>query len=651
MVAAVLCAALSGACTTPTAPGAPASDHASPATATATATATAGESALTVKLVAINDFHGHLQSPGVFAENLLVPRAQRPRVGGAVHLAARVAEIAASNPHHVVVGAGDLVSASPMISALFHDEPAVEALNRIGLEFSAVGNHEFDRGLAELLRLQRGGCLVRDGRPHPTSCRGAEVGTPAPFEGARFQWLAANVVAEASGEPVLPAYGVKTFDGVPVAFIGMTLEATAASVAPDGVAGLVFRDEADTVNALVPVLRAQGMEAIVVLLHQGGAQTAGPTDINGCDGGLAGSALAGIVARLDDAVDLVLSGHTHAAYNCSASTIEVARDDGATGAATRQSRPGGLPNAAGRLLPVASASAYGRVVSDIDLRIDRKTRDVVAVAITNRLVNHGDTNSTKLAGSPVARLVAGYEALARPIAARVVGTIPAELPNKADAAGNMPAGELVADAYLTATGPADRGGAELAFTNPGGIRSPGFTWRASGAERDGEVTYGEAFTVQPFGNTLWTISLGAAQLRDALEQQFAGCHGQDRSRILLPSRGVSYAWKADAACGQRIRDLRIAGADGAPDLRIIDDAGALLVDPSRSFRVTVNSFLAAGGNNFSVFAAGIDRYMGGTDLDALVEHLGRLGHDTATASAGARGGPASPGVPRIRRLD
>lgn len=620
----MLCAAfMLGACATTTDIGARAPDAAP----------------LAVKVIGINDFHGHLLSPGVFGANLRVPPALRPRVGGAAYLAAHVAALVADHPWHVVVGAGDLVSASPMVSALFHDEPAVEALNRIGLEFSSVGNHEFDRGLAELLRLQRGGCLAQDGRTHPTSCRGAEVGTPVPFEGAKFQWLGANVVAEASGRPVLPAYGVKIFDGIPVAFIGMTLEATAASVAPDGVAGLVFRDEADTANALVPALRAQGIEAIVLLIHQGGAQASGPADINGCDGGLAGSALAEIVARLDDAIDLVVSGHTHAAYNCSASTIDatVAVD----GTMPHRTRPGGLPNAVGRPVPVTSASAYGRVVSDIDLRIDRRTRDVVAVAAINRLVVHDDAHAAAVAESPVARLVAGYEALARPLTARVVGRIPRELPNKADAAGNMPAGELVADAYLAATAPAERGGAQLAFTNPGGVRSPGFTWRASGAEREGEVTFGEAFTVQPFRNSLVTMSLSAAQLRDMLEQQFAGCRGQDRSRILVPSRGVRYGWKADAACGERIRDLWIAGPSGAPAEQVVDPSGRLL-DPARSFRVTVNSFLAAGGNNFRVLAAGTDRLVGRTDIDALIDHFGR-------EPAGAA--PSAATAPRIRRLD
>jgi 5'-nucleotidase len=261
-------------------------------------------------------------------------------------MAGHVAKLKAQNPNNVVVGAGDLIGATPLISALFLDEPAIETLNRIGLEFSAVGNHEFDQGSAELLRLQNGGCKVVSGVTNPNSCRGATVGTPVPFEGAKFKWLSANVITTATGRPLLPAYGIKTFNGVSVAFIGMTLRATPTIVTPTGVAGLEFRDEAATVNALIPELKAQGIESVVVLIHEGGFQTGSLSDINQCEGNLAGSAIAGVVRRLDDAVDLVISGHTHSAYNCR------------------------LPNAANRAIPVTSSSAFGRVLTDVDLTIE-----------------------------------------------------------------------------------------------------------------------------------------------------------------------------------------------------------------------------------------------------------------------------------------
>ena len=224
----------------------------------------------TVKVIGFNDYHGNLQTPGTFGQNTIVPSAQRPAVGGAEYIAAYVARMKAQNPLNVVVGAGDFIGASPLISALFFDEPAVETLNKVGVEFNAVGNHEFDKGSVELRRLQNGGCKITNGLPDPNSCKGLGSGAPGTFDGAKFKWLSANVIENATGQPLLAPYGIKTFNGVKVAFIGMTLKGTPGIVTPTGVAGLTFKDEADTVNALVPRLRAQGIESIVVLVHQGG---------------------------------------------------------------------------------------------------------------------------------------------------------------------------------------------------------------------------------------------------------------------------------------------------------------------------------------------------------------------------------------------
>lgn len=579
-----------------------------------------GPESITVKLIAFNDYHGNLQSPGSFGANTAVPFAQRPPVGGADALAAWVARLKRENPLHAVVGAGDSIGASPLVSALFNDEPAVETLNRIGLEFNAVGNHEFDKGADELLRLQNGGCRKVDGVKDPNSCRGAEVGTPVPFEGAKFRWLAANVVSNTTGKPLLAPYGVKHFQGAKVAFIGMTLKGTPSIVTPSGVAGLSFRDEADTVNALVPQLRRQGIEAIVVLVHQGGFQAAGLSDINGCDGNLQGTDLANIVSRLDDAVDVVVSGHTHAAYNCSAGTVDVRS---AGGTVTRTPRPTGLANARGRLVPVTSSSAFGRVLTDIDLTIDRRSKDVTAVKAVNRLVDRSDAEiQVAMQADPrVTHLVNAYGALVSPIANAVIGSITRDLPNSADAAGNMPAGELVADAQLAATAPASFGGAVIAFMNPGGVRSPGFLFAGSAAgEGAGNVTYGEAFTVQPFGNSLVTLTLTAQELKDALEQQFAGCRGQANTRLLIPAAGLKYAWSAGAACDQRVRDLRLVNAQGAVVDQIVSADGAVL-NPARTYRVTVNNFLATGGDGFTTFAAGGAPLGGAQDIDALTAYL------------------------------
>lgn len=573
-----------------------------------------------VKLVGLNDFHGNLQSPGSFGQNTSIPLAQRPAVGGADYVAAYVARLKAQNPNNVVVGAGDFIGATPLVSALFFDEPAVEALNRIGVEFNAVGNHEFDKGSAELLRLQRGGCKQTDGVPDPNSCQGARVGTPAPFEGARFKWLSANVVVSDTGKPLLRPIGIKTFNGVHVAFIGMTLKATPSIVTPSGVAGLQFLDEADTVNAWVPRLRAHGVEAIVVLVHQGGFQTAGLSDINGCDGDLAASELAKVVARLDNAVDLVVSGHTHAAYNCSASTVDVKTVGGGV---TTTPRPTGLPNAQGRKVPVTSASAFGRVLTDIDLTIDPRTRDITAVAATNRLVDRTDPDiNLAIAADPTVRnLVAAYNGLVSPIANQVIGSITAALPNTADAAGNMPAGELIADSQLAATAPAGFGGALIAFMNPGGVRASGFTFFSSPAgEGDANITYGEAFSVQPFGNTLVTVTLTAQDIKNALEQQFVGCRGQVQQRILIPSAGFKYTWDSAQACDARVSDVRLVNSNGAVVDQIVDALGAV-AQPAKTYRVTINNFLATGGDSFTSFAAATAPVGGAQDIDALTAYL------------------------------
>ncbi|MFO1273889.1 MAG: bifunctional metallophosphatase/5'-nucleotidase [Rubrivivax sp.] len=572
---------------------------------------------VSVKIIGFNDYHGNLLSPGTFGVNTGVPAAQRPPVGGADFLAGYVAALKAQQPNTVVVGAGDAVGASPLVSALFHDEPAIETLNRVGVDFMAVGNHEFDKGSAELLRLQRGGCKLTDsGQVDPDSCRGAEVGTPVPFEGAKFQYLAANVINEKTGKPLLAPFGVRRFGPVRVAFIGMTLRGTPSIVTPTGVAGLKFLDEADAVNALVPKLRQAGIEAIVVLLHQGGFQGGGNSDINGCVGDLAGSDVAEVVSRLDDAVDLVISGHTHAAYNCSASTV----DNGTT------PRPTGLPNKAGRRIPVTSASAFGRVLTEVDLQIDPRSHAVLSVKVNNRLVDRTSTAVTPSA--EVASIVNGYNTLVSPLANQVIGSITADLPNVANSAGEMPAGDLIADAQLAATQPASLGGAVMAFMNAGGVRNPGFIFAGSTAgEGDGNVTYGEAFTVQPFGNSLVTMTLTARQIKDLLEQQFPGCLGQTTQRIMQISNGLAYSWSAASAPCQKIVDVSFTPTDttvvppvasGGTEVLV---SGGVVVNPTKTYRVTVNNFMATGGDGFTTLLGGSNALGGAQDIDALVAYL------------------------------
>jgi 5'-nucleotidase len=337
------------------------------------------------------------------------------------------------------------------------------------------------------------------------------------------------------------------------------------------------------------------VEAIVVLIHQGGFQTGPLQDINGCEGNLAGSAIADIIGRLDDAVDLVVSGHTHAAYNCR------------------------VPNSVGRPISVTSASAFGRVLTDIDVTIDPASRDITTVTAANRLVDRTDTGVTPDAA--VKSIVDNYSALVTPIANQVIGAITEDLSSSAiDIACNVPAGDLIADAQLTATAAADLGGAAFALMNRGGVRSPGFVFAQSVGEGDGNVTYGEGFTVQPFGNSLVTMTLSAQDIKNVLEQQFAGCRGQSTTatRLMIPSAGFKYAWDGAAACDARIRDVTLT-RNGVTDT-IVDAAGTV-PNPAKTYRLTVNNFMSTGGDGFTTFLAGTDRLGGAQDIDALVGYM------------------------------
>ncbi|MDP1544712.1 MAG: bifunctional metallophosphatase/5'-nucleotidase [Anaerolineales bacterium] len=503
-----------------------------------------------VQILALNDFHG----------NLLPPAGSSGRVGtidagGVEYLATHVSNLRALNPNTVVVSAGDMVGASPLLSALFHDEPTIEAFNLIGLDFNAVGNHEFDEGWAELVRLQEGGCHPVDG------CLDGDG-----FDGADFRFLAANVVRKDNGKTIFPAYKQRAFQGARIAFIGMTLEGTPSIVTPSGIADLNFLDEADTVNALIPELKKKGIETIVVLIHEGGVQSA-PAPYNGCTG-ISGP-IVDIVERFDDAVDVVISGHTHQPYNCEID---------------------------GKL--VTSAFSFGRLVTKIDLTIDRKTGDVVSMAADNRIVTRDVPKDGLLTA-----LIAKYQAIAAPLENRVIGSITAEITRTPNAAGESALGDVIADAQLYATTPPSLGGAVIAFMNPGGIRADLIYASSPANEGDGFVTYGESFTVQPFGNNLVTMTLTGAQIDTLLEQQFVGC-GQTASRILQVSAGFSYTWNT---------------AGGACDK--VDPATIMLngvtLNPSGSYRVTVNSFLADGGDNFFILPSGTDRLGGAVDTDAL----------------------------------
>ncbi len=515
--------------------------------------------AIPLQLLAFNDFHGALEPPSGKSGQIETANGAI-EAGGAEYFSTWLETLRADHPNTLVVAAGDNIGATPLLSAAFHDEPTIEALNHFGLALTSVGNHEFDEGLLELVRMQRGGC-------HPTEgCFGGDG-----FEGAKFGYLAANVIVDATGETAFPAYEVRRFGGVPVAFIGMTLEKTPEVVTAQGVAGLSFKDEAETVNALVPKLRARGIEAIVVLLHEGGFATG---NYNGCEG-ISGPVF-DVAARFDPAVDIVVTGHTNAAHVC---------------------------DIGGRL--ITSAAHNGRLVTDFDLVLSEATGDFVEKRATNRIISR-DVSKDDVMTQHIAR----YQALVKGVAGRVVGTLAEDLPKAPNELGESLLGRVIADAQLFAEQDASAGGAEGAFMNSGGIRGDLLRATKSGDEKEGEVTFGEIFSIQPFGNALVTMTLTGAEVEAVLEQQFdVDRKPRERPKMLQVSHTLRYTIKADGGTpGDRI------------DTSKIEISGHKL-EPGREYRVVMNEFLSNGGDGFDALKKGRNRRGGIVDVDALAHYL------------------------------
>jgi len=502
-----------------------------------------------LRILAINDFHGNLRPPagGIsIADPGDKTRKINVAAGGAEHMATLVKQLRQGAKNTIFVAAGDLIGASPFLSAMFHDEPTIESLSMMGLEVASVGNHEFDEGMDELLRMQNGGC-------HPVDkCQG-----PHPFPGAKFHYLAASTIEKKTGKTVFPPYEIREFEGIPVAFIGLTLKGTPDIVSPVSVAGLEFRDEADTVNALVPVLKARGVEAIVVLIHEGGFPTG---DYNECPG-ISGP-IVDIVKKFDKAVDVVISGHTHRAYVCKID---------------------------GRL--VTSGDKYGTIVTAIDLKLDSVTRDVISARADNVIVrtgaDAGDAEQTAL--------LASYDKFAAPIANRRAGSIMGTLSRVPNDAGESVLGDVIADAQLAATRTDTKGAAVIAFTNPGGVRTD------IAKKEDGAVTYADVFASQPFRNQLVTLTLTGAQIKNMLEQQWLD---PNRPRILQVSKGFNYTWDNAKPYGDHVVADRMS-------------LNGQRVDSATRYRVTVNNYLAVGGDGFTVLKQGTAPQFGIYDVDAL----------------------------------
>jgi 5'-nucleotidase len=530
-----------------------------------------------IQMLAINDFHGNIAPPSGSSGTVtqLQPNGTTKSltVGGAEYLATHLAMARQGHPNTLTVSAGDNIGASPLLSAAFHDEPTILALNAMGLEVSSVGNHEFDEGSAELLRMQNGGCRTDDG------CY--DVGHP--FPGAAFQYLSANVIQDSTGQPLLPPVWVENVNGNLIGFIGMTLKGTPDIVTASGVAGLTFLDEVKTGNQYAKELQRMGVKAIVAVVHQGGIPASGAYNYD-CNANGPGSGLSGdivpIAQRLSPLIDVVITGHTHTAYVCD------------------------IPDPDGNPRLVTSASSFGRLFTDIEGQINTRNHDFVRDSLT--ATNVPVTRDVPKDPAETA-ILDKYNALIGPIANRPVGYISADILGRGAKTLEEPLGDVIADSQLEATSAPDKGNAVVAFMNPGGIRAD-LVYKASGTEGDGVVTYGEAFSVQPFNNLVETISLTGAQIVTLLQQQFTGPLNTTAPKVLQVSRGFTYTLHTANTGADKV-DVSSIRLNGQP------------LDMSATYRVTVNNFLAGGGDGFSVLTEGTDPVVTAVDIDAFVNYL------------------------------
>ncbi|NNN37376.1 bifunctional metallophosphatase/5'-nucleotidase [Streptomyces sp. S3(2020)] len=532
-----------------------------------------------VQLLSFNDLHGNLEPPSGSSGRVTELQADGTTKtidsGGVEYLATHLREAREGNKYSITAAGGDMVGASPLISGLFHDEPTIEALNGLDLDVTSVGNHEFDEGAKELARLQKGGC-------HPT----AGCYTDEEFEGADFPYLAANVLNEKTGKPILKPYWVWKKKDVKVGFIGVTLEDTPGVVSAEGVKGLKFKDEVETINKYAKELQRQGVKSIVALIHEGGAPASASYNYN-CDSPGAGDGISGpivdIAKNITPQVDALVTGHTHAAYACT------------------------INDPAGNPRTVTSAASFGRLYTDTTLTYDRWTGDIARTAVKS--ANHVVTRTVAKA-TDMTELISKWNTLAAPIGNRAIGYISADIANTGT---ESPMGDLIADAQL-AYGKQLDPETDLALMNPGGVRA-GLTYAQKGTEGDGVVTYAEGFTVQPFSNTVNLQDFTGAQLIQVLQEQVSGSNLAS-PKILQPSSGLTYTLDLTKTGAERIvvGSIQLNGA---------------AIDPAATYRVATNSFLAGGGDGITTLGLGTNDLVGTDDLAALEQYL--LANSSATS--------------------
>lgn len=518
-----------------------------------------------VTVIGVNDFHGNLlptsfrvPDPSDRTKTVTVQAGGIDTIGGILDTARK------ENPNTVFVGVGDMTGASPLISALLRDEPTVDALTQLGMAVNVVGNHEFDNGIKELMRFQKGGC---DSNAPERACKFDNT-----FSGAGYTYIASNVLDSATGKPVFPAYKMVTVGSAKIAFVGAVLKDTPTVVTPSGVAGLTFADEVASINSAIPEIKAQKPDAIIALVHQGGSSS-DAFDVVNCK--TLGGDIVKIAQGIDSSVGAIMTGHTHRGYNC-----QIAGPDGT-------------------LRTVIQGDSYGHLLQRLDLRVDIANHRLSSLTASNVVVN----SATLPKNANMTALVNKAKSITDPLGKQVVATLGVEqITRTANSAGESALGDVIADSQLAAASSAAKGSAVIAFMNPGGIRAD---LPVNVPNTSKTVTYGDVFTVQPFGNIMQVITLTGAQIKAALEQQF-GNPDASQNRILQVSKGFTYTWDNAAAKGSKVSNIQLNG---------------VAIDPAASYRVTMNNFLADGGDGFTTFAQGTNRTGGDVDLDAFQNYL------------------------------
>lgn len=532
----------------------------------ATAATESTARAIPVQLLSFNDYHGHLEA----TDPPLASDPTKTPAGGVEYLAAKLNQLRdkVGDKNSLTVAAGDTIGGSTFLSGMFHDEPSVESLNALGLDVTSVGNHEFDEGTTELLRMQRGGCHPVDGCYFPDQ----------PFAGANYPYLAANVFKKSDNKPLLPGFTIRKVGGVPIGFIGLTLRETPTLVDPAGVASVRFADEIKTVNQQAGALDRRGVKAIVVLIHQGGTQDPATSNYDGCVG--FNGPIAEMAPKFSSLVDVVVSGHTHQPYVCT------------------QSDPQGRP----RL--ITSAASYGQMVTETYFNINSNTKDVNRNSFVSHNVLVDRSNTPDPAQTAV---IDKWKTLAGPIAGKVVGTIAEDITG--DSSGNRgietPMADLVADSILWGT---QSGNSQIAFMNVGGVRASFLTNQISNGEQPGQITYTEAYNVAPFGNLLVTLDMTGQQIKDALEQQYDPTRGRQYLALGV-SEGFNYTWDDTQPQGSKVVASSMT-LNGTP------------MSLTSTYRVGTLNFLANGGDAFTAFTGGTNLLGGKEDLQNLVDYLG-----------------------------